>query len=186
MDLLTPALIGTGLSMDCFAVSLAIGTITKTRLVCAAAIIALCFGAFQAGMTVIGWVAGALLTAFISVYDHWIAFILLAIVGGKICLEGVRGDEEDARIDSIRIAPVIVLSLATSIDALVVGVSFGVLQTAVLVPALIIGIVCFVISFAGVMLGERLEDLLGNKMEISGGLILILIGFNILAGHLFW
>jgi putative Mn2+ efflux pump MntP len=81
---------------------------------------------------------------------------------------------------------VIVLSLATSIDALAVGVSFGVLRTAVLIPALIIGLVCFIISFAGVMLGERLEELLGNKMEIIGGLILILIGINILSGHLFW
>jgi len=185
MDLLTPALIGIGLSMDCFAVSLAIGTTTKTRLVYAAAIIALCFGAFQSGMTVIGWVAGASFTAFISAYDHWIAFILLASVGGKMCLEGIRGDEEGARIECIRIVPVILLSLATSIDALAVGVSFGVLQTAVLVPALVIGIVCFVISFAGVMLGRRLGMLVGSSMEICGGLILILMGIQILAEHLF-
>jgi len=103
-----------------------------------------------------------------------------------MCWEGVRGGEEEAPIEAVQLVPVIVLSLATSIDALAVGVSFGVLQTAVLIPAIIIGVVCFVISFAGVMLGERLEDILGNKMEISGGLILILIGFNILAGHLFW
>ena len=83
------------------------------------------------------------------------------------------------------LSPVIVLSFATSIDALAVGISFGVLQTAVLIPALIIGIVCFGISFAGVMLGERLETFLGNKMEIFGGIILILIGLRILTDHLF-
>jgi putative Mn2+ efflux pump MntP len=186
MDLLTPAVIGIGLSMDCFAVSLAIGTTTKTRLVYAAVIIAVFFSAFQAGMTVIGWLAGSSIIGFISVWDHWIAFILLAIVGGKMIWEGVRGSEEEAGIEVVQLVPVIVLSLATSIDALAVGVSFGVLQTAVLIPAIIIGIVCFSISFAGVMLGERLEDILGNKMEIIGGLILILIGINILAGHMFW
>jgi putative Mn2+ efflux pump MntP len=186
MDLLTPAVIGIGLSMDCFAVSLAIGTTTKTRLVYAAVIIAIFFGAFQAGMTVVGWLAGSSVIGLISSYDHWIAFILLAIVGGKMIWEGVRGGEEEAQIEVVRLVPVIVLSLATSIDALAVGVSFGVLQTAVLIPAIIIGLVCFVISFAGVMLGERLEDIIGNKMEIFGGLILILIGIHILAGHLFW
>ncbi len=185
MDLLTPALIGIGLSMDCFAVSLAIGTTTKTRLIYAAAIIALCFGAFQAGMTVIGWAAGVSLIGLISAYDHWIAFILLAIVGGKMIWEGLRGDDDEAPIEVIRIIPVIILSFATSIDALAVGISFGVLQTAVLIPALIIGIVCFGISFAGVMLGERLETFLGKKMEIFGGIILILIGIRILTEHLF-
>jgi len=185
MDLLTPALIGIGLSMDCFAVSLAIGTTTKTRLIYAAAIIALCFGAFQAGMTVIGWLAGVSLIGLISAYDHWIAFVLLAVVGGKMIWEGVRGEEGDTPLEGIRIIPVVILSFATSIDALAVGISFGVLRTAVLIPALIIGIVCFGISFAGVMLGERLEKLIGNKMEIFGGIILILIGLRILTEHMF-
>ena len=183
MDILTPALIGIGLSMDCFAVSLAIGTTTKTRLVYAATIIALCFGLFQAGMTIIGWVAGVSLLGLISAYDHWVAFILLTIVGGKMIREGLQEGKEEAHIEGIRIVPVIVLSLATSIDALAVGVSFGVLQTAVFVPALIIGIVCFVISFAGVMLGEQLETILGNKMEIFGGVILVMIGLRILYEH---
>jgi putative Mn2+ efflux pump MntP len=184
MDFLTPALIGIGLSMDCFAVSLVIGTTTKTRLMYAAVIIALCFGAFQAGMTVIGWGAGVSVIGLISAYDHWVAFILLVVVGGKMIVEGIWGDEEDVPREAIRLIPLLVLSVATSIDALAVGVSFGVLQTAVLVPALIIGIVCSVISFAGVMLGERLESVLGNKMEIFGGIILVLIGIRILFEHM--
>ena len=184
MDYLTPVLIGIGLSMDCFAVSLAIGSATKTRLVYAAAIIAACFGIFQAGMTLAGWAAGSTLVSFISVYDHWIAFLLLAIIGVKMIIEGIRGEEGETRIEAIRFVPVIILSVATSIDALAVGVSFGVLQAAVLIPAIIIGGVAFIVSYAGVMLGERLEALLGNKTEVAGGVILILIGARILIQHL--
>ncbi len=184
MDYLTPVLIGIGLSMDCFAVSLAIGSTTKTRLVYAAAIIAACFGIFQAGMTLAGWAAGSTLVSYISVYDHWIAFLLLAIIGIKMIVEGIRGEEDDAHIEAIRFVPVIILSVVTSIDALAVGVSFGVLQAAVLIPAIIIGAVTFIVSYAGVMLGERLEALLGNKTEIAGGVILILIGTRILVQHL--
>jgi manganese efflux pump family protein len=146
MDLFTPPLVGIGLSMDCFAVSLAIGTTDRSRLICAATIIALFFGAFQAGMIVIGWAAGTGLAGFISTYAHWIAFALLAIIGGKMCWEGMSGEEE-SRNYSIRFIPVVILSFATSIDALAAGVSFGVLQLAILIPASVIGVVCFSISF---------------------------------------
>jgi len=185
MDLLTPVLIGIGLSMDCFAVSLAIGSTTKLRVIRATLNIALCFGGFQAGMTVLGWVAGISLIRLISAYDHWIAFILLLVVGGKMMWEGMKGGEDEACADILRIIPLMALSLATSIDALAVGVCFGVLQTGVMIPVLIIGIVCCAISFAGVMLGEHLEDLHGNRMEIAGGLIFILIGVKILVEHQF-
>nr|WP_319376759.1 manganese efflux pump MntP family protein [uncultured Methanoregula sp.] len=180
MDLLTPLLIGIGLSMDCFAVSLALGTTTKSRLLSIAAYVALFFGVFQAGMTLAGWIAGVAFIGLISVYAPWIAFVLLVIIGGKMCWEGFKGGDE-SHLDSLQLVPVIILSLATSIDALAVGVTFGILGTPVLIPAIIIGTVCFLISFAGVMLGERLEDLLGNRIEIAGGLILILIGIKILA-----
>jgi len=185
MDYLTPVLLGIGLSMDCFAVSLAIGTTTKTRLVHAAVIIAACFGIFQAGMTLAGWLAGSTLIGVISAYDHWVAFLLLVIIGVKMIVERIWGEEDKTHIEAIRFVPVIILSVATSIDALAVGVSFGVLQAAVLIPAIIIGAVAFIVSVAGVMLGERLEDLLGNKTEIAGGVILILIGTRILFQHLF-
>ena len=131
MDLLTPALIGTSLSMDCFAVTLAVGSTTKNRLISAAAVIALFFGAFQAGMIVLGWAAGTWLIGMVSPFDHWIAFILLSGIGGKMIWEGIR-EEGEAPISIIAIIPVIVLSLATSIDALAVGVSFGVLQSSIL------------------------------------------------------
>ncbi len=184
MDFLTPSLVGIALSMDCFAVSLAIGSTIKTRLLFAAVLVAFCFGAFQAGMTLIGWGTGVSFILLISVYDHWIAFILLAIVGGKMVWEGISGVDQKDPLESLRFFPLIVPSVATSIDALAAGVSFGVLQVAILIPACIIGIVCSGISFAGVMLGERLEALLGNKMEILGGIILIIIGIKILYEHM--
>jgi putative Mn2+ efflux pump MntP len=134
----------------------------------------------RGGMTIVGWIAGAAFLDLISTYAPWIAFFLLAAIGFKMCWEGFY-NEEEAYLNSLQLVPVIILSLATSIDALAVGVTFGILGTSIVIPALIIGIVCFLISFAGVMLGERLEDLLGNRIEIVGGLILILIGIKILA-----
>ena len=182
MDILTPALIGIGLSMDCFAVTLAVGHATKVRLLHAALIIALSFGFFQAGMTVIGWFAGTSVISLIAIYSHWVAFLLLVVVGVKMIWEGVKGKEE--HIEVIRVVPVIVLSVAASVDALAVGISFGVLQTAILIPALIIGLVAFIFSFIGVMTSSRLERVLGTRIEIAGGIILIVMGFTIIPGFL--
>jgi manganese efflux pump family protein len=186
MDLLLPVLIGIALSMDCFAVSLAIGTATRTKLLRAALIIAFAFGFFQTGMTLLGWAAGAGFAGLIAGYDHWVAFILLAVIGGKMIHEGQEpADEDDEEtLPALRFVPVIVLSFATSIDALAVGLSFALLRMEVLVPALIIGIVAFLISFTGVITGLQLKSLLGKRIEILGGLILILIGLNILVTHL--
>jgi len=180
MDFLTPLLIGIGLSMDCFAVSLAIGTTTKVRLIRAAGIIAIFFGGFQAGMTVIGWFAGISVFGIISGYGHGIAFLFLAVIGIKMVREGLSCEEEDTPVEVMRIGSVVILSVATSIDALAAGVSFGVLQTDIVYPALIIGIVAFSFSFAGVMTGKRLEEICGRKMEVVGGVVLLLIGLRIL------
>lgn len=187
MDILTPVLIGIGLSMDCLAVSLAIGMKTKSRLASAAVIIALFFAAFQAGMTLLGWAAGTGVTGIFSAYGPLLAFLLLAIVGGKMILEGLsEEDEDEAGMDSLQLMPVIILSFATSIDALAVGVGFGLLNSPILVPALVIGIVCFILSAGGVIFGRQLAGILGHRTEILGGIILILIGLNILLGHPLW
>jgi manganese efflux pump family protein len=185
MDLILPVIIGIALSMDCFAVSLAIGTSTTTKLVQAALVIAFFFGFFQAGMTLVGWAAASGFADLITGYDHWIAFILLAGIGIKMAREGLEDEEEgDEALTALRFMPVLVLSIATSIDALAVGISFAFLHMEVLVPALVIGIVAFLISFAGVMTGMQLKSILGKKIEIAGGLILIVIGLNILFTHL--
>jgi putative Mn2+ efflux pump MntP len=179
MDLLTSLLIGIGLSMDCFAVSLAIGTTTRSQIRKTALVIAACFGLFQAGMTVAGWIAGTTLYTVISAYGPWIAFLLLAGIGIKMIYDGIW-EENEAHFVGLHVIPVLLLSVATSIDALAVGVSLGVLGSPVLVPALVIGLVCFVFSCTGVMSGERLEKLLGNRIEIAGGVILIMLGVQIL------
>jgi putative Mn2+ efflux pump MntP len=176
MDLLVPVLIGIGLSMDCFAVSLAIGTTTKVKLLNAAVITAVCFGLFQTGMTLLGWAAGTHLADLIADYDHWVAFLLLAAIGIRMIIGGFKNEKEEQPVDVMQVVPLIFLSLATSIDALAAGVSFGFLQVNIIMPALIIGTVAFVFSFAGVMTGTQLASVLGKKVEVIGGLILILIG----------
>jgi putative Mn2+ efflux pump MntP len=185
MDIILPVLIGIGLSMDCFAVSLALGTTTKNTLLYTAVIFTLCFGIFQTGMTLLGWAAGTWLVIFIAGFDHWLAFLLLGLIGAKMIHEGLEEEEEEETIAVLQFVPVMVLSFATSIDALAVGVSFAFLRMSILVPALIIGIVAFIISFAGVMSGMKLKAVLGRRIEILGGLILILIGLNIVYTHLF-
>jgi putative Mn2+ efflux pump MntP len=184
MDLITPALIGIGLSMDCFAVSLAIGTTTRTKLLYAAGIIAASFGIFQAGMTLVGWIAGTSLEGYVAGYGSLLAFILLSAIGIKMIWEGLKGEEEGTGEDVIRFWPVIVLSFATSIDALAGGITFGILGSAVLMPAAIIGIIAFLLSFTGVLAGERAKKILGRKVEVAGGIILVLIGIKILLGIL--
>lgn len=179
MDLLTSILIGIGLSMDCFAVSLAIGTSTRSQIVKTALVIAASFGCFQAGMTIIGWIAGTSIYTEISAYGPWIAFLLLAGIGIKMIHDGMK-EENEASLAGLHVIPVLLLSVATSIDALAVGVSLGVLGSPVLVPALVMGLVCFAVSGTGVIFGMRLEKILGNKTEIAGGVILILIGVQFL------
>ncbi len=185
MDLLTPALVGISLSMDCFAAGLAIGSGVRQGIVRAAVLGSLSYGGFQAGMTLLGWVAGVAVIDLISAYDHWIAFLLLLLVGGRMMADGLRGEEPEGGTDVLRAGPLLMLSLATSIDALAVGVSFGILRSAIVIPALVIGLICMAISFSGVLLGERLEKLLGSSTEIAGGILLVLIGVRILTEHLF-
>lgn len=179
MDLLTSFLVGIGLAMDCFAVSLAIGTSTRSDLLKTAVVIAAGFGLFQGGMTIAGWLAGSSLYSAIAAYGPWIAFLLLAGIGVKMIYDGIREDGE-APLSGLHLVPVLVLSVATSIDALAVGVSLGVLGDPVLMPAAVIGIVSFAFAVTGVICGQRLEKILGHRTEILGGAILILIGIQIL------
>jgi len=186
MDILTLVLIGTGLAMDCFAVALARGAqkgINKTRL---ALKFALAFGVFQAGMTMLGWVAGSFFTGLIAPFDHWIAFIVLAVIGLKMIIDGYKN--EPTKVDDSsnfqHATSILLLALATSIDALAVGLGFAFLNIEVLVPGLIIGFIAALFAIAGVFLGTRLEKIFGNKIEIIGGIILIGIGIKILSKHL--
>ncbi len=168
-----------GLAMDAFSVSITRGMILKCNLKYALTI-ALFFGAFQALMPVAGWLAGEQLAGLVELWAPWIAFLLLLIIGMKMIYEGIsqKDDEDICRIFSIK--DILILSIATSIDAFAVGVTFAFLNTPILLPILIIGLVTFVLSLIGVYLGKNIGHLFGNKIEILGGLILIFIGLKIL------
>lgn len=184
MDLLlTSFLIGIGLSMDCFAVAIAAGAHLRASRLKTAGILALFFGAFQAGMTLAGYLLASGFASLIADYDHWIAAFLLFIIGGKMLYEGVHEREEEEVPDVLNLSAVTVLAVATSIDALAVGISFAFLGMPVLSPAIIIGVVAALVSCAGVFLGGRLAHVLGRRADIAGGLILILIGLRILLEH---
>jgi putative Mn2+ efflux pump MntP len=186
VSLLTLLGIAVGLAMDAFAVSIGIGLgspkvggRTTMRL-------AWHFGLFQFLMPVIGWLAGLSVERWISGVDHWIAFGLLAAIGGHMIYEALWGDA-DARAakDPTRGASLVVLSVATSIDALAVGLSLALLGVEIWWPAVVIGIVAFAFTAAGLHIGRRFGALFGRRMEVVGGIILIAIGARILVDHLF-
>jgi len=144
------------------------------------------FGLFQFLMPVIGWLAGLSVERYLSGYDHWLAFGLLGFIGGKMIYEALRGREgEKAVSDPTRGISLVLLSVATSVDALAVGLSLGVMRIRIWYPAVVIGLVAGCLTAAGMHLGAPLGNRFGRKMELLGGLVLIGIGCNILYRHLF-
>jgi putative Mn2+ efflux pump MntP len=182
MDLFMVLLVAVALAMDCFAVSLAAGTTIGEERVRAAITIALIFGLFQAGMAGVGWAAGTWLEFFITSFDHWVAFLILSVIGVHMIYEGMAGNPEEVR-DYLSPTVLLLLAIATSMDSLGVGLSLALLSTPILVPAILIGLVSLLFSFSGVMIGSGIARRLGKPVEIAGGIILILIGIRILIGH---
>ena len=180
-------LIGVGLSMDAFAVSvckgLAMEKINKKQ----AAVIGLYFGGFQALMPFLGWLLGVRFQKYIVSIDHWVAFVLLAFIGGKMILEAVR-DSEDPEIGQknppLKHKEMFIMAVATSIDALAVGITFAFLEVPIAEAVAIIGCTTFVLSVVGVAAGNFFGTRYKRKAEICGGVILILIGLKILTEHL--
>ena len=177
-------LIGLGLAMDCFAVTLATGATASINRFKTATVLAATFGVFQGGMTIGGWLLGISFASFVNRYAPWIAFVLLAGIGVKMCIEGVRGDDVEERPSSLRAGVVIGLAIATSIDALAVGISYALLGVDPVLPSLIIGAIASCISFTGVYASMRLAPVLGTRVDIFGGVVLIAIGVKVLAEHL--
>src|SRR5574344_1680593 len=177
------ALIGIGLAMDAFAVSICKGLAMKKMNIKNAIIIALYFGIFQAVMPLLGYLLGLRFADAIKNVDHWIAFILLLAIGLNMIKEAIKPSDEKMD-DSIDMKTMLILAIATSIDALAVGITFAFLQVNIWISITIIGIITFVISLVGVKLGNIFEGKLKNKAEILGGVILILIGLKILLEHL--
>jgi len=184
MHFLTIIFIAIGLAMDCLAVSVTSGFTIKNLRIGHALQIAFFFGFFQAFMPVVGWLAGLGLRGFITDLNHWAAFVLLSLVGGKMIYESRKLPSEKKAINPLNIYILLILSMATSIDALAVGVSFAFLGISFVTPVLVIGTVTFLFSFFGVFAGNRVGHFFENKMELAGGLILIGIGAKILLEHL--
>ena len=183
MGLIELFLIAVGLSMDAFAVSVCKGLAMPKCTFKKAAIVGLWFGGFQALMPAIGYVLGAQFQETIASIDHWIAFVLLALIGGNMIHEALDNDEEEADA-SLDVKTMFLLAVATSIDALAVGITFAFLKVNIIPAVCLIGIVTFIISFAGVKIGNVFGVRYKNKAEIVGGVILILLGLKILLEHL--
>jgi putative Mn2+ efflux pump MntP len=174
--------------MDSFAVSISSGVILKQVRIRDAAKIALFFALFQVGMPVLGWLLGTGLADLVSEVDHWIAFGLLILVGGRMIYESVKREKSgsEKEIDPLSIHILLVLSVATSIDAFAVGVSFAFLRVFILNPIIVIGTVTFLLCLLGVFLGKKFGQIFKNKFKIVGGIILIGIGLKILIQDLFF
>lgn len=185
MEFITLLLIALALAMDAFAVALGTG-------VCLGCIswrqtfrMAFHFGLFQAGMNIAGWAAGLTFRTLIESFDHWVAFLLLLFVGGKMIFEALQDKDAEVRCDPTRGSSLVILSVATSIDALAVGLGFSVLNVSIWLPAAVIGVVALALTAVGLHLGCLIGSAsrLGSKVEIAGGLVLIAIGVKILAEH---
>ena len=179
----TTVLIALSLAMDAFSVSITHGLANKSFKSTNALKLGISFGFFQAAMPILGWLAGISIITLISGFDHWIALGLLCFIGGRMIYESTKKGSEKL-INSLSIGTLLMLSIATSIDALAVGMSLSFLNVPIIAPAIIIGIVTFSLSFVGVYLGHRFGHLLGSKVEVLGGVILIGIGLRILLEHL--
>lgn len=177
-------LIAIGLAMDAFSVSLAGGSSLKKNIIKTAFFAGLLFGVFQFVMPLAGYVIGVPITSFINPYGYWIVFGLFLFIGGKMIYDALSSDEKGIDLTGWKV--LIILAIATSIDALAIGVSYALIGETIFIPAVIIGIVAFVFSFIGVVLGSKLGGILGSKMQIIGGVILIVIGLKLFLENVVW
>lgn len=183
MGMLELFLIAVGLAMDAFAVAVCKGLSIRTLKVRQALLVGLWFGLFQGLMPAIGYFLGSHFAHLIEAVDHWIAFILLGIIGGNMIREAIKGDEECCD-PSLSFGVMLMLAVATSIDALAVGVTFAFLGVNILAAVIFIGVVTFVISAAGTKIGNIFGARYKSRAELLGGAVLILMGIKILLEHL--
>lgn len=183
MDILVILGIAIGLAMDALAVSAANGAMVSHIRFRQAIPIAFSFGFFQAMMPVIGWAAGLTFNQYIKSVDHWVAFGLLFLIGGKMIWESFHKPKEQIK-SCLHLPTLMLMSIATSIDALAVGLSFAMLETTIWFPVLVIGVVTFILSMIGIRVGKWVGPLFGKRVELLGGIVLIGIGIKILIEHL--
>lgn len=184
LDFASLAFIALGLSADCFAVALS-GSISMPSFTFLQLFrTALAFGVFQALMPVLGWLLGQTVVDFIAGFDHWVAFGLLGVIGGKMLKESFHDKDNSRKPDFTRGLLLITLAIATSIDALAVGLTFAFLEVNIGIAVLLIGLVAFLATVISFYLGKKLGGLAGRRAEAIGGIILIIIGLRILLTHL--
>ena len=185
MDLVSIVLISIGLAMDAFAVSVCKGLSMKKLEIKKTIIIGLYFGLFQGLMPVIGYLLGIKFSSFVESVDHWIAFVLLGFIGFKMIKESLSKEECSKIDDDVSFKNMVVLAIATSIDALAVGITFAFLKTNyVAISFVLIGVITFILSMLGVKIGNVFGSKYEKKAEFAGGLILVLLGIKILLEHL--
>ncbi len=184
MAFLTIIILAFALAMDAFAVSIICGAAYRRLRPRGAFQIALFFGAFQAVMPLVGALGGLGLKGYIAHYDHWLAFGLLAAIGSKMIYESFKIKSIEDKPDPTNISVLLLLSVATSIDALAVGITLPFIKVPIAAAVVIIGIVTFLLSYFGVFLGKRIGHFFENKIQLAGGLVLIALGCKILLGHL--
>ncbi|MBZ9571698.1 manganese efflux pump MntP family protein [Methanobrevibacter sp. TMH8] len=186
MDLVTIILLAVALAMDAFSVSITKGFTIKNISKIQMLWFGIFFGGFQAIMPVLGWISGIQLEHFVSTVAPWIAFILLVAIGAKMIYESITEDEKEEGISKDRFSfkELTLLAIATSIDAFAVGVTFAILKIPILIPIILIGIVCFIFSEIGILIGRKIGSFFGNKFEIVGGAVLVLLGVRILLSGL--
>lgn len=186
MDFPTLLLIALGLAMDASAVALSVGFALKRLSFRPVFRLSFHFGLFQALMPIIGWAAGKSVHAYIEGYDHWVAFLLLAYVGGHMIHAGLGSHDEETIVkDPTRGGRLVMLSVATSIDAMAVGLLLGVMKVSIWYPSLVIGLVAGLCTLIGLFVGHRFGSALGRRMEVVGGGVLVAIGLRILYQHIF-
>ena len=186
MQLLTIIIIAVGLAMDAFAVSVVSGSAYKQLKIKHAFRMAVFFGGFQAIMPLVGSLAGMSVKEYIAGFDHWIAFALLIAVGAKMIYESFKITKAEENFNPENILVLLALSVATSIDALVVGITLSFLRIPIAIAVTIIGLVTFALSYLGVFIGKRFGHFFENKIEAIGGLVLIALGLKILIQHRFF
>ena len=185
MEFLSIILIAVSLAADAFVISLTTGVAVKEYRLKFSIILGLYFGIFQMMMPIIGFFVAYSFYGYIADYDHWIVFVLLSFIGGKMIYESFQNDEISvANADILAFKNVIPLAVATSLDALAIGVSFAFMSVDVVFPAVVIGVVTFFASAAGVFIGNKIGCIFKRGAEVAGGLILIALGIKILIEHL--
>jgi len=187
VNLIELSLIALGLAMDCFAVALSFSIYQKKIPQKTILLMALFFGLFQAGMPALGWLLGDVFEEFIQVYDHWIAFSILSIIGIKMIGEALKKREVDRYFDLSNLGVLLALSIATSIDAFMVGLSFAFLEVNILKAIFIIGNITFLLTLLGVKIGRTMNQYINSKWaEIFGGTVLIFLGVKTLLDSLYY